>query len=372
MTESVLLEKRDEVKRLLAHGRQGTLIDVVLDRTGRVVQKLTHRPRPISFWYSAAVISLLILLIGPLVSILLGEFNAIRRAIVPIEILGAVLTFASLIIFKVFIGSVFSNLRDHMVDTIISEDSLADLQRWLGLLGNIKLNLAFSLIYGLTLGIYIASELSWVKRGFIGYGPSITSCLVAVTWGMPMYFLFVFLILPARLTRYDYRLYKADPSSSEAITCLSNMLEGIAYLYAVVATGTMIYLALAGLLDQTTLISIVSMSIVVAWLPITILFVGGQYALARIILRAKRQTLNEIETQIERIQTVEDITEKETMEKLNRLMDYHDRVKSTRDSRLDLRAILGFLNSLLLPVVGFVLGNLEPLKGLFTTPPKPP
>jgi hypothetical protein len=359
MTEIVKFEKRDELKRFLARGRYRTLIEVVLDRVGRAVQKLTHRLYPISFWYSAVVIPLLILLIGSLVSILLGERNAIRQEIIPVEILGGVLTFASLVIFATFIGSVFSNLHDNILDTIISENSLTDLQRWLGLLCNIKLNLVFSLIYGLTMGIYIVIALSRVKQGFIGYGPSVTSCLVAFTWGMPMYFLFVFLILPTRLTRYDYRLYKADPSSSEAITHLSDLLERIVYLYAVVAAGSMAYLAFAGLLASTTTVSIVTMSIIVAWLPITILFVTSQYALAKIISRAKRRTLNEIQTQIEQIQTTEDIAEKETMEKINRLMDYHDRVKGTKDSTLDLHAILSFVNSLLLPIIGFVLGNFK-------------
>jgi hypothetical protein len=359
MTEIGKLEKRDELKRLLAHGRYRTLIRVVLDGTGRAVQKLTRRQYPISFWYSAAIISLLILLIGSLVSILLSEHNAIRRTIIPVEILGSVLTFASLVIFATFIDSVFSHLRNNILDTIVSENSLADLQRWLGLLCNIKLNLAFSLMYGLTMGVYIIMALSSVGPGFIGYGPSVTSCLVAFVWGMPMYFLFVFLILPVRLTRYDYRLYKADPSSSETITHLSNLLEGMVYLYAVVAAGSMAYLAFAGLLNSTTTISTVIMSIIVAWLPITILFATSQYALAKIISRAKRRTLNEIQTQIEQIQATGDIAEKETMEKINRLMDYHDRVKGTKDSTLDLRAILGFVNSLLLPIIGFALGNFK-------------
>lgn len=39
-------------------------------------------------------------------------------------------------------------------------------------------------------------------------------------------------------------------------------------------------------------------------------------------------------------------------------MDYHNRIKATRDSALDLRAALNFLNSLLLPLLAFLLANL--------------
>ena len=143
MTDTVLIEKREELKCLLANSK--TLIDAILDRTGYVVQKLTRRPHPVSFWYSAAVICLLILLVSSVISIFLREYNVIRREIVPIEILGTTLAFASLVIFKVFINNVFSNLRDNILDTITSEASLDDLRHWLGLLCNIKLHLAFSL-----------------------------------------------------------------------------------------------------------------------------------------------------------------------------------------------------------------------------------
>ena len=53
------------------------------------------------------------------------------------------------------------------------------------------------------------------------------------------------------------------------------------------------------------------------------------------------------------------------MEAMNRLMDYHDRVRATRNSALDLRTSLSFLNSLLLPLIAFILANLDSLVELF-------
>jgi hypothetical protein len=47
------------------------------------------------------------------------------------------------------------------------------------------------------------------------------------------------------------------------------------------------------------------------------------------------------------------------MEKVNRLLDYHDRIKSSKHEVINLRAGLDFLNSLLLPVVGAIMGNVE-------------
>ena len=79
MTEdTALIEKREELKRQLAAGEYKTLLDVMLDGTGRLIQKLTRNPEPPSFWYSAVVIALATLLIGFLTSILLGEFYPLR------------------------------------------------------------------------------------------------------------------------------------------------------------------------------------------------------------------------------------------------------------------------------------------------------
>jgi hypothetical protein len=175
-----------------------------------------------------------------------------------------------------------------------------------------------------------------------------------------MYFLLVFLLLPLRLGRYDYQLYPADPGSSPVIGHLSDLFAGQVLLYGVVAMGSMLFLTYAGLLIQ-----ILGISILVAWLPIVLLFISGQVALRAIITRGKRLALSEIQARIERVQAGGDLAEKETMEKVNRLMDLHDRVKGSKDSALNLRAGLDFLNTLLLPLLGSLLGRVNDLGAFF-------
>lgn len=342
--------QREDLKSLLTTRGYRTLIDVILDEVSRILQKLTRRPRPVSFVLSAATICLLILLIGLGVSILFGQYPPRGDRIVLIEILGVLLAFASLVIFKVSMRLFFSVLRDDILGAVTSEANLVDLRRWLTVLCNLKWHLAFSLIYAFAVGTYIARVLSIADQG----GLLVSTWLVAFIWALPMYLLLIFLILPARLSRYEYRLYPADPSSSEVIAHLSGLLNGLVYLYAVVAAGSMAYLAYAGLVSQMTVIAII-----VAWLPITVLFVSAQLATRRIITRAKWRTLNGVQERIQRIATQDSLAEQETMDKVNRLMDYHDRIKATKNSTFDLRAVLTFLNSLLLPLLAFLLANLD-------------
>jgi hypothetical protein len=288
------------------------------------------------------------------VSAALGELNNIPQQVVLFVFSGIVSAFVSLVIFKFYIDYVRTKLVNDIVDAMIGEDNLVDLQHWFEWVCNIKLHFLFCLVYGLVLGIYTANQLSDLYKGFIGYGPSVITCLVAFIWGIPMYFLFVFLALPIRLSRFDYQLYKADPRDSEVIAHLSSLFIGSVYLYAIVATGSTFYLAKVSLFSSTIIISLL-----VAWLPIASLFFISQFALRKIITRRKWMTLKEIQDRIDQIQSQENLAEQETMDKINRLMDYHDRVRRSKDSTLDIRSGLDFLNSLLLPVVGSVLGDLN-------------
>jgi hypothetical protein len=105
--------------------------------------------------------------------------------------------------------------------------------------------------------------------------------------------------------------------------------------------------------------------IVVLWIILGAVFLANQRALAKIIRRAKREKLTEIEDRIAEVEANRDITEKETMEAINRMMDYRDRIKATRNSALDAQAVARLLQSLLLPLIASLLANVERVLRLF-------
>jgi hypothetical protein len=108
---------------------------------------------------------------------------------------------------------------------------------------------------------------------------------------------------------------------------------------------------------------------IVWWVPLIALFILYQTSLASIIRRAKWKTLNEIQTQVEELRATGSLKDKETIEAINRLMDFHDRVKATRNSAIDSSTIINFINSLLLPLIAFLLGNLDKVLLLFSRKP---
>src|SRR5262245_48051907 len=142
---SSLPEQRAELKRHLAANDYATLLDVLGNGTGHLLQKLTRNAKALPFWYSVLVAVLVILLIGLLVSGFFGELNASQAALMVVD---TVVLYVGLITFKFHQQTVVTNLRDHVVDAIESSNDLADLEHWLSLVANKKVTTFFALIFG--------------------------------------------------------------------------------------------------------------------------------------------------------------------------------------------------------------------------------
>jgi hypothetical protein len=82
-------------------------------------------------------------------------------------------------------------------------------------------------------------------------------------------------------------------------------------------------------------------------------------ALAKIVKRSKRESLIQVESQMTTLKEKGDLADKETMEAIIRLWDYHDRIKGTRDSLLGLNGAMNFINTLLIPLLGYLFANLN-------------
>jgi hypothetical protein len=297
----------------------------------------------------------LILVVGLGLAFLLREREVLSGKLLLVQIVAVILAYNSFVIFQFYTQKLFDLLTKHLIDCFLTPEGLRSLIRWLKLYCNVRLHTLFCLIYGLTMGVYSANTLMTVHNVSSSIGLTVLCCLVVFAWGIPMYWLLVFLLLPFFLDEADYHIFKADPASSAVVVHVSSIFTGLVYLYGVMMMGSMVYLAYSDLLTPTTLI----VSIAVAWLPVTLLFIAGQWLRRNIISRAKFLSLSEVQQEIESIQQGANIADKETMDKVYRLLDYHDRIKGSKSKTFDWRTNLDFLNSLLLPVVGAMIGNLE-------------
>ena len=360
-SSTALAEKRQALQDRLSDG-QRTLVGLVLGRVGLLIQKMSRRPRPTALWYSALLVAVLVLLLDFGISLALGEFRSSYRSnFVWVETVVAGIIFALPTALDAHLGYLFRVLRESLVHEIQDVDSLADLEGWIARVqsagGALLLGLACALVgssYFLVPQIALGQEIRTV-------GPLTLGGVFFLVCGAALYHSIHVLVLPLRLSRWRLRIYALDPSSSQVVEDVSNIAMTFTYVVGAFMAAVTLVLALIGWTAAPAIVPVVA----VAWAFIIALFATSQYALHQLIVRTKRGTLNDLQMTIERLHAEGDLAEKDTVEALNRLLDYYERIKETPNSALNLRTGLGFINSLLLPLLAFLLANLEHIIGLF-------
>jgi hypothetical protein len=373
-TDTTLIEKREELKRRLAAGEYKTLVDIFLAWTNSVIQKITRRSKPLPLWLITGILSLAFALLGFAATFISGDLTNFRNiaesfglgyglGVLSIISLG-VLNIATVIVINQSITRIFVLWHDHILDATGSIRSMQEFEDWLEKACNLRLHFLVTIFGGLLLGLLSMALLGTLLGVFVGYGFTFALIIVNMFTAAFLYQFSIVILLPTILRRYDLRLFAADPATSELLSRLSGELAFFVYFIAVYSALFTLASASQGT-SQTAGIFL----ILVLWLPIIATFALNQNSLARIIRRAKWKTLNEIQAKVEKLQAAENFETKETMDTINRLMDYHDRVKATRNSAIDLSTTLNFINSLLLPLLAFLVGNLDLVLNLFTRKP---
>ncbi len=363
MTENdEITKKRQEIKAEIDGGEYRSLARVILDGTGRIIQRLTFSEKPPSFWYNSLVFAVVTLLFCTSLAILLGNPNAdlppdeIRIRVSLFGLLGVLFGSSLVIAAALTHNRLLSTLSDSLLDAIQSEDDLNNLRSWLATSFNMKGQLLISLVPALVilpLANILVSTLIRINTDIVIHVVAIIAGFEALVV-VPV--VFASLTMPHRLSNYQLKLFSADPSSSEVIDTLSDTLNSILLTVGVLLA----FLSVVGvLLMPEEAGTFVFVPFMVLWgLLLIVIFISGQYALAKIINKAKWETLNGIQAQIETIQVQEEILGEKTLSHINELLDYHNRIRTTRNSAMDIRAGLSLLQSLLLPVIGLLLANL--------------
>ncbi|HEX9333875.1 MAG TPA: hypothetical protein VF896_18425 [Anaerolineales bacterium] len=349
-----------------------SLPEYVLDGVGAVITR-SKLPRNAStqeengfpsYWMNGIVLTVLTFLLGWGISFLLREQikdDEIRFTLWA-SAMGALSLIANKANMRAFLHAFYGPLLERMERS----SDITDLSNWL--IRNFKLR--FPLVFGFVLGPILAVLLynGWsVSHGnpafHIGsFFTLMVSCMQAMWVG---YYLYPFyLMFPPQLHRYHFDLYTPDPSSSEVVGRLSRLLSFILYVTMGFIVLLMIGLGLFDVLSERTLLPGFLLSLLVVS-PMVIMYAAGQYHLSDIIVRAKWKMLNEVQTKIEKLSGGDEIPDKDALDRLSKLMDYHDRIKATPNSALNFRASLNFLNSLLLPILAFILANLDKVMDVF-------
>jgi len=362
-SDPTLAEAREKLRKQIESYR--SLPEYVLDGVGTLISR-SKLPRNAStqeiegfpsYWINGIVLTVLTFALGAGISLALRE--ELTSAEIIFTVWAAGMGALSLIANKVNVRAFLNTFHGPLLERMERSTDLSDLGNWLSRNFKLKFPLLFGTLSGPILGVllYNGWRLSHELPTF-HIGSLITiilSCMEAMWVG---YYLYPFyLMFPPQLHRYQFDLYAPDPSSSEVVGRLSRLLSFLLYVTMGFIIQLMIGLGFFNVLSERTLLPGFLVSLLVMS-PMVIMYAAGQYHLSDLITRAKWKILNELQAKIEKLSAGEEIPDKETLDRLSKLMDYHDRIKATPNSALNFRASLNFLNSLLLPILAFVLTNL--------------
>ena len=347
-------DNKREMLKLQLDGQYEVVSYAIFQRVGKIVQKLTRRTELPPLWASATIFNLVVLLVGLSISLLVDNGDIIfLQKIMFYAILNSVLATVVTFAINVYVAQYFKKISGHVLDAVIENSDIADLQKWFSSVTNQKWQWATGICF-VIISLLAFSSID-IFGSFPGFGFLIIGTWVYFLGGLAIYFIIVFISFPLRISKYQFNFFGVDPRNSMFIGQLSSMFNNTVLIFAIVAA------VITGATGSLTswISTLVIANIFVDWIPTITLFVINQTAINRIIANRKRQKLAEIQDKIVSLEGTDNSLEKDKMEGINRLLDYHERILKTRNSALDFRSILNFVNSLLLVVVGSSLKHID-------------
>lgn len=357
-----IARRQKELKEELISGKKKTMVDVLIG--------WVSRGRPISTWTGTIIIFLLTTLTALIIIILLGQFTNLYQygltaspALVIWIFFNLITCTASMILSNLYFHSMVAVLRDQVIDKVDSNITLDEIKSWTDLASCKKPLLILALLFVGFISSIVLANLAGDLFGTLGQLGLIIILSVFLPQGVIFFgFILLSLRLSVRLRYFELSLFESDPANTEVIARLSNWFSSFVYLVAAYGALQTFGIVRSGFDTYYGLIPIF-------WTPIVAIFITSHFGLAKIIQRTKWKTQNSLQQKISVIQKKHAVPSNEERGTLLWLMDYHERVKATRNSALDLRSGVGFLNSMLLPLIAFVLGNIDIVLNLFSGKP---
>lgn len=349
-------------KRILADPGE-TIPALFFSSVDRLICILLRQEQPLSWWISVVALALISQLPTWIISYFFDETQRWREDYLGYFWMGYILLgLSAIVIARVGVFYLFKNINEYVVDKIQRKEDLKDLQKILSYVwlreGSIKKVLYFTLVFTAFWSVSFSTVYAnFLKGDFIGFGLFSGTIVFGVLAGPALYMEAWFFVFIIHIGKYKFHLNEVAPVYSEAIQRLSRTITALLYSFAIFiafSTSAVSYNPITKSFNPLAVLLVT----LIGWLPTIIYFIGSQISISRIIVSAKWKTLNRIQGEIQKINK-SDITNKENIEAINRLMDYHTSIRITPDSTLSLGTGLNFANQLALPLIGLLLANTQ-------------
>jgi hypothetical protein len=332
-----------------------TQIDLVFNNFSSLLYRLFKRTGHLSFYLSALVFNILVAVIAALYEYLSASISQ-----------------------EFFIDLLYNTLETYVivaaahfltqkVNTFLSESLLPalkskkDKENWGNFISLLN-NRFLPWIVGIPYGAFFVFRR---PESPLSGGEMLFALPQDILTGLALVYLFGVISIPFKIRGYSIHLFANDPKASSFLAELDEFLDIL--FWTLVGIGIVILLS-TQIIPQKTSIFTNRYLILQIWGPIIVIFLARYFSIGTIIRRAKQEKLNEIQGRILTLEKDGHLEEKEDMEKILRLWDYHNRVKDSRNHAFDAKEIRAFFYTLLLPLVITIMSNLESFIALLKQP----
>ena len=332
-------------------------------RYWRAIGLFLGRGKPVSIWVSAAIVMGVNLLVGVTVSALLKETQFTTPNAILISAMWVTWAYFAILITTNLNGRLVEFLSLDFTASLQNEQHIQEFLRWANRwLGRHVPQLLFYLIYGITialLGFYGVYQTTKVSFGTILiYFVNFFHTAIALYGGLA---LLDFLL---KLKSWDLVLYSDDPASTPILLQISTEINNFSFSAAIIFATLILPLRLMGAFNLVIIVTYVVFTLI----PILSLFVLANQAFSRQINRVKYERLKELQSKIMKLSSDVEKLDKDTIAYVKGLIDYHDRVKSSRNSLYSSESFINLLRSLALPILSAVLGTIDVWQKIFGIP----
>lgn len=352
-----LQAKRREAREEIFRINVNTSLERIFRLLGKLIPRSLSQKNAIYWLFQIFLLNGLILLPGLLLSIPLRDFENIRALWGPTVVTTECIVLG-FIVARISQQILFKSISNQIVEKITDVESLARLINWLQESWSIKTIAPYVLIPWLAYDILTLVTGSNVLDGFIGLSSALMVLAAGFCFGILFHYMVWITLLNFQLRDYQYNLNVLSPANSEVVSNISGISNRQIYLLAIYF-AIFTFVTSRGLFGEEITRTIAFPVVIMAWALVTLQFVITRSTTNNIIEKAKWKTLNKLQAQINQLEATGDLSDKDTSEKLLRLNEIYNRITVSPAGAFDLKSVSTFLNQLMLPLLGFLIGNLN-------------
>ena len=329
------------------------------NRHWRAIGIFLGRGKQVSIWISAAALMAINWLLGVSLSFLLRETYFTTTSLVLTNLMWVSYTYLAILLALGTYGKLLEFVRLRLIESMKKEQDIQELQAWAqqwvgGSFRPVLFCLVFSSLVS-SLNVY-----SIYPTIPLSIGVTLIYFLNFFHLGAPIYGLISMIAFLLRLRLWNLSLYPDDPASSPILLQLSKQLRDYLLIFSL---GIALFMVLTGLVNALNPITITEFFIV-NWIPILTLFFLSHFVFSTVIIRVKYERMGELQSRIMKLSHLDKTDTKRTAQIMS-LMDYHDRVKATKNSLINSQAILNLLGSLAFPSLATLINAWPYVKDVF-------